>query len=103
MLPSFVSGFLRSCIYTVRDQAVRLPGSTSLLSFISVAAVFPHPSLRGDRGSDGSDRSDPLREGLPEQWPGAGLTRDVGGTLLLPSPETEAGRQPAPEKVHAMV
>ncbi|XP_053066680.1 uncharacterized protein LOC113593370 [Acinonyx jubatus] len=36
--------------HNVRDQAVRLPGSTSLLSFISEAAVFPNPSLLRDCG-----------------------------------------------------
>ena len=36
------------CFYAVRDQAIRLPGSTSLLSFISDAAVFPDPSLLWD-------------------------------------------------------
>ena len=34
-----------ACFYTVRDQAVRLPGGTSLPSFISDAVVFPDPSL----------------------------------------------------------
>ena len=29
--------------YSVCDQAVRLPGDTSLLSFISDAAAFPDP------------------------------------------------------------
>ena len=38
--------------YTVCDQAVRLPGSTSLLSFISDAAMFPSPSLLRDCGFD---------------------------------------------------
>ena len=33
--------------YTVCDQAIRLPGNTSLLSFKSDAAVFPYPSLLG--------------------------------------------------------
>ncbi|XP_078296193.1 uncharacterized protein LOC144614770 [Panthera onca] len=50
--------------YTVCDQAVRLPGGTSRLSFISAAAVFPGPSLLRDCGFDplipsggGSDRA----------------------------------------------
>ena len=38
--------------YPVRDQAVNLPGSTSLLSFISDAAVFPDPLLLTDCGFD---------------------------------------------------
>ena len=38
--------------YTVCDQAVRLPGGTSLLSFISDAAVLPDTSVRGDGSSD---------------------------------------------------
>ena len=77
MLPSFVSGFLRSCFYTVRDQAIRLPGSTSLLSFISVEAVFPHPSLRRDCGSD------PLRSSA------GGSPRAMAG--CRPHPGTFAG------------
>ena len=51
-LASFVSSFLHCHFYTVRDQAVRLPGVTSLLSFISFAAVLSNPSLWRDRGSD---------------------------------------------------
>ena len=35
--------------YTVRDQA---PGSTSLLSFVSDAAIFPDPLLLRDCGFD---------------------------------------------------
>ena len=31
------------CFYTVRDQAVRLPGGTSFLSFLSHVAVFLVP------------------------------------------------------------
>ena len=38
--------------YIVCDQGVRLPGSTSILSFISDAAVFPGPSLLSDCGFD---------------------------------------------------
>ena len=33
------------CFYNVHVQAVSLPGSTSLLNFISNGAVFPNPSL----------------------------------------------------------
>ena len=36
------------CFYAVCDQAIRLPGSTSLLSFIPDMAVFPSPSLLRD-------------------------------------------------------
>ena len=100
-LVSFVSGFLHSRFYTVRDQAVRLPGGTSLLSFISVAAVFPDPSLRRDHGLD------PLRSsagGSPRTMSGVPASPgNIRRTLLLPSPETAAGRQPAPEKVHVIV
>ena len=38
--------------YTIRDQAVSLPGGTFLLSFISDAAVFPNPLLLRDCGFD---------------------------------------------------
>ena len=37
------------CFFTVRDQA---PGSTSILSFVSDAAVFPSPLLLKDCGFD---------------------------------------------------
>ena len=40
------------CFYILHDQAVILPGGTSLLSFISDAAVFPNPSLLRDCGFD---------------------------------------------------
>ena len=50
--------------YMVSDQA---PGSTSHLSFISNAAVFPHPLFLRDCAFTGSA---PLWEGLTEQWPG---------------------------------
>ncbi|XP_042777269.1 uncharacterized protein LOC122209466 [Panthera leo] len=76
-LASFVSGFLRSHFYAVRDQAVRLPGGTSLLSFISVAAVLPDSSLRRDRGWD------PLRSSA------GGSPRAVAG--CRPPPGTFAG------------
>ena len=48
---------------TVRDQA---PGSTSLPSSVSDAAVFPGPLLLKDRGFDWFR---PLWEGLTQQWP----------------------------------
>ena len=38
--------------YTVHDQFIRLPGSTSLLSFVSDLAVFPNPSLLRNCGFD---------------------------------------------------
>ena len=38
--------------YTVCDQAVRLPGGTSLLIFITDVAVFPDLSLLRDCGFD---------------------------------------------------
>ena len=41
-----------SSFYTVHDHAVSLPGGTSLLSFVSDAAVFPKPSLLRDCGFD---------------------------------------------------
>ena len=46
--------------YTDRDQA---PGSTSFLSFVSEAVVFPDPLLLRDCGFDCSA---PLWEGLTE-------------------------------------
>ena len=51
--PSFVSGFHPlPPFYTVHNQAIRLPGGTSLLSFISDGAVFPNPSFLRDCGFD---------------------------------------------------
>ena len=38
--------------YAAHDLPIRLPGGTSLLSFISDAAVFPDPSLLRDCGCD---------------------------------------------------
>ena len=63
-----------SRFYTVCDQA---PGSTSHLSFISDAAVFPDLLLLRDRGSDLLRL---LREGLSEQWPGAGRVQERSQT-----------------------
>ena len=65
--PSFVSGFLCSRFYAVREQAIRLPGGTYLLSFISYAAVFPDPSLR---------RAQILSGASPRAMAGGGLTRE---------------------------
>ncbi|VFV40029.1 Hypothetical predicted protein, partial [Lynx pardinus] len=60
--------------FTLRDQA---PGSTSLLSFVSDAAVFPSPSLPKDCGFDpfrpaagGSHRAT-----ANEQWLNVGCTQ----------------------------
>ena len=61
------------CFYTVCDQAVRLPGDTSLLSFISNMAVFSNPSLLRDCSFDPLR---PLEEGLSEKWPGAGRPQE---------------------------
>ena len=55
--------------FTLCDQA---PGSTSLPSFVSDAAVFPGPLLPKDCGFD---LLRPFVEGLTEQWPGAGHTQ----------------------------
>ena len=51
------------CFFTLCDQA---PGSTSLPSFVSDAAVFPVPSFRRTATLI---HSAPLREGLTGQWP----------------------------------
>ena len=59
-----------SCFFTVCDQA---PGSTSLPSFVSDAAVFPSPLLLKDCSFD---LFLPLREGLNEQWPNASCTQE---------------------------
>ena len=45
----FLSSDIVHCFFTVRDQA---PGNTSLLSFVSDAAVFPGPLLPKDCGFD---------------------------------------------------
>ena len=51
------------CFFTLCDQA---PGCTSLLSFVSDAAVFPGPYFRR---TVALTRSTPLQKGLTEQWP----------------------------------
>ena len=56
--------------HTVCDQA---PGSTSLLCFVSDAAVFPGPLLLRDCGFDPFC---PSAEGLIEQWQGASRTQE---------------------------
>ena len=68
------------CFYTACDQA---PGRTSLLSFVSDAAVFPDPLLLWDCGFDPFF---PAAEGLTEQWPGAGCTQERSQAVLLPAP-----------------
>ena len=63
--------------YTVRDRA---PGSTSLLSFVSDAAVFPGPLLLRDCGFD---LLRPSVEGLTQQWQMPAPPRKVRVTVLL--------------------
>ena len=58
-------------VYTVCEQAIRMPGGTALLSFISEAAVFPDPSPLRDCGFDSFCPS-----GGAEQWPGAYRTQE---------------------------
>ena len=83
-----------TCFYTVCDKAIRLPGGTSILSFISVA-VFPNPSLLRDCSFDSYH---PLGEGLAEQWPGAGLSPGMFMRLChCLCPATVARCQPTSE------
>ena len=56
--------------FTLCDQA---PGSTSLLSFVSDAAVFPGPLLLRDCNFD---LFRPSAEGLTKQWWNAGCTQE---------------------------
>ena len=59
--------------YTLCDQAIRFPGVTSLLSFISDVAVFPNSSLLRDCGVV------PLRpsgRGSHQTLPGTGHTQE---------------------------
>ena len=58
------------CFYTVCDQT---PGSTSLLSFVSDAAVFPAPLILRDCVFD---LFRPSAEGLTEQWLNAGRPQE---------------------------
>ena len=58
------------CFYTLRDQA---PGSTSLLSFISDAGVFPDPVFLRDCSLEPFC---PSVEGLTKQCLGAGHTQE---------------------------
>ena len=88
--------------FTVHDQA---PGSTSLPSFVSEAAVFPGPLLPQDSGFDPLS---PLREGLTQQWPNeqrpnVGCTQEC---LLDPSAAGAPRLWPGaarPRKVHDIV
>ena len=68
------------CFYTICDQA---PGSTSLLSFVSVAAVFHGPLLLRDCVFDPLC---PSAEGLTEKWLNASCTQNACGTVLLQVP-----------------
>ena len=52
--------------YTVRFQAVSLPGGISLPNFISDGALFPNPSCQRTLQL-GPEKN------LPEQWPGTNL------------------------------
>ena len=88
------------CFYTVHDQADRLPGVPSLLSFISGMAVFPNPlplrdcSFALPRPSGG---------GLTEKWLGVAAPRNTRGTVLLLLLR-DCGWVPShPENVHAIV
>ena len=88
--------------YTVLDQAVRLPGGISLLSFVSDVAVFPDPSLLRDYGFDpfgpsagGSHRT------MAGCWLHPGVL--VGPCCCGCCPETAAGCQRAPEEVCAIL
>ena len=65
------------CLYPVHVQGVLLPGSTSLLSFISDGDVFPNPSFQ--------------------------RTLQVGPTLTLWGNVSLSNGQLAPECVHAVV
>ena len=86
------------CFYTVLDQAVRLPGGTSLLSFISDTAVFPNPSLQRDCSFD---LLRPSAEGSHQAMARCQLHPGMFvGPCCYRFPETAAGCQPAPEKVH---
>ncbi|XP_047697931.1 uncharacterized protein LOC125156220 [Prionailurus viverrinus] len=80
--------------YAIRDQAVRLPGGTSLLSFISEGAVFPGPSLLRDCGFA------PLRFSAGGSHQALAAGRSPSGRFrdrLLPTPR-DCGRVPAPRR-----
>ena len=71
------------CFYTVCDQAVKLPGSTSLLSFIPDAAVFPDPLCLRDCYFD---LFCPCGRVSPSNGRVLAAPRNVRGTMLLPMP-----------------
>ena len=85
------------CFYTVRDQA---PGRTSLLSFVSDAAVSPGPLLLRDCGFYPFC---PSPEGLTEHWLGAGGTQEHLWDRVAVNAKSAAGCQPTPEKVYAIM
>ncbi|XP_042827129.1 uncharacterized protein LOC122234544 [Panthera tigris] len=86
--------------YAVPDQAVRLPGATSLLSFISNAAVFLDPSLQRDCSA--RTCSDSLQEGLPKQRPVPPHPGMFALPLLLPTPRDHGWVPACPRKVHVI-
>ena len=91
-----------ACFFTVRDQAIRLPGGPSLLSFMSDAAVCPDPSLLRDCGFDPFCRSaGGSQSALARCRPHPGTF--AGPCCCCCCPETAVGCQPAPEKVDAIV
>ena len=79
--------------FTLRDQA---PGSTSLPSFVSDAAVFPAPYFRRTAALTCST---PLGEGLTKQWPKVSCTQE---RLLDPAvagaPRLRPGASPPQKK-----
>ena len=80
--------------YAARDHAVRLPGGTSLLSFISEAAVFPGPSLLRDCGFAR------LRFSAGGSHRALAACRSPSGRVpdrLLPTPR-DCGQVPAPRQ-----
>ena len=86
-------------LFTLCDQA---PGSTSLPSFVSDAAVFPGPLLPA------LTPSAPLREGLTQRWPlkrrpNVAAPRNARWTLLLPVPRDCGQVPPVPENVREIV
>ena len=80
-----------------RDQA---PGSTSLLSFVSDAAIFPGPLLLKDCGFDPfSPSAGGSHQAMDKQWPNAGCNQE---RLLDPdaagAPRLRPGASPPPKK-----
>ena len=97
--PAKVRSFMSTPhFHTVHDLA---SGSTSLLSFVSDAAVFPDPLFWRDCGFDsfcpsagGSHRA------MAECRPHPGM---FAGPCCCRYPQTATGCQPAPEQVHEIV